>query len=51
MIMYSLRENKLGDSGVKILCVGVTNLKCNDLITLEYTEPFIQSDSDIILLF
>ena len=40
MIMYSLRENKLGDSGVKILAEGVTNLKCNSLITLEYVDQF-----------
>jgi hypothetical protein len=33
---YSLRENKLGDSGVGILCDGVMKLKCNNLITLEY---------------
>ena len=38
--MYSLRENKLGDSGVKVLVEGVTNLKCNSLIILEYVDQF-----------
>ena len=37
-IMYSLSENKLGNSGVKVLVEGVINLKCSSLITLEYVD-------------